>query len=98
MNKKQNIKAIDVRIKQLMVELEKHEKDSDGYEKILNNINKLSETRKVLAPDPNPQSKLNMNTVFSALASLGGVILVTNYEKAEILTGKAFGMVTRLFK
>lgn len=98
MNKKQNIKAIDVRIKQLMVELEKHEKDSDGYATILNNINKLSETRKVLAPDPNPQSKLNMNTVFSAITSLAGVVLVTNYEKAEIITGKAFNMVTRLFK
>ena len=98
MNKKQNIKAVDVRIKQLVVELEKHEKDSEGYATILNNISKLSETRKVLAPDPNPQSKLNMNTVFSAIASLAGVVLVTNYEKAEILTGKAFGMVTRLFK
>ena len=98
MNKKKNIKAIDVRIKQLMVELEKHEKDSDGYAAILNNISKLSETRKVLAPDPNPQSKLNINTVVSALASLGGVILVTNYEKVEIITGKAFNMVTRLFK
>ena len=98
MNKKQNIKAVDVRIKQLVVELEKHEKDSEGYATILNNISKLSETRKVLAPDPNPQSKLNMNTVFSAIASLAGVVLVTNYEKAEIITGKAFGMVTRLFK
>ena len=98
MNKKKNIKALDVRIKQLVVELEKHEKDSEGYATILNNINKLSETRKVLAPDPNPQSKLNMNTVFSALVSLGGVILVTNYEKAEVITGKAFSMVQRLFK
>ena len=98
MNKKQNIKAVDVRIKQLVVELEKHEKDSEGYATILNNISKLSETRKVLAPDPNPQSKLNMNTVFSAIASLAGVVLVTNYEKAEIITGKAFNMVTRLFK
>ena len=98
MNKKKNIKALDVRIKQLVVELEKHEKDSEGYATILNNISKLSETRKVLAPDPNPQSKLNINTVVSALASLGGVVLVTNYEKAEILTGKAIGMVTRLFK
>ena len=52
----------------------------------------------MLAPDPNPQSKLNMNTVFSGLVSLGGVILVTNYEKAEIITGKAFSMVLRLFK
>ena len=98
MNKKQNVKALDVRIKQLVVELEKHEKDSEGYATILNNIKNLSETRKVLAPDPNPQSKLNMNTVFSGLVSLGGVILVTNYEKAEIITGKAFGMVMRLFK
>ena len=71
MNKKQNIKAVDVRIKQLVVELEKHEKDSDGYATILNNINKLSETRKVLAPDPNPQSKLNMNTVFSGACESG---------------------------
>ena len=30
MNKKKNIKALDVRIKQLVVELEKHEKDSEG--------------------------------------------------------------------
>ena len=98
MNKKQNFKAVDVRIKQLVVELEKHEKDSEGYATILNNINKLSETRKVLAPDPNPQSKLNINTVVSAFASLAGVVLVTNYEKAEIITGKAFSMVQRLFK
>ena len=98
MNKKKNIKALDVRIKQLVVELEKHEKDSEGYATILNNINKLSETRKVLAPDPNPQSKLNINTVVSAFASLAGVVLVTNYEKVEIITGKAFNMVTRLFK
>ena len=98
MNKKQNIKAVDVRIKQLVVELEKHEKDSEGYATILNNISKLSETRKVLAPDPNPQSKLNINTVVSAFASLAGVVLVTNYEKVEIITGKAFSMVQRLFK
>ena len=98
MNKKKNIKALDVRIKQLVVELEKHEKDSEGYATILNNISKLSETRKVLAPDPNPQSKLNINTVVSAFASLAGVVLVTNYEKAEIITGKAFTMVMRLFK
>ena len=98
MNKKKNIKALDVRIKQLVIELEKHEKDSEGYATILNNISKLSETRKVLAPDPNPQSKLNINTVVSAFASLAGVVLVTNYEKVEIITGKAFNMVTRLFK
>ena len=98
MNKKKNIKALDVRIKQLVVELEKYEKDSEGYATILNNISKLSETRKVLAPDPNPQSKLNINTVVSALASLAGVVLVTNYEKVEIITGKAYGMVQRLFK
>ena len=98
MLKEKNVKALDVRIKQLTLELDKCEKGTAKYSSILENIRQLSETRKVLAPEPNPQNKLNWNTVFSGVISMAGILVVTQYEKMDIITSKAYNIATRLFK
>ena len=98
MNKKQNVKALDVTIKRQMIELEKVDKGTEEYTKRLGDINRLAETRKSLEDVPNPASKLNINTVFGGIVSIAGIFLVTYYEKADVITSKAYNMATRLFK
>ena len=94
MNK--NVKALDVRIKELVLELEKHEKGTPKYNDIADSINKLVEARKGLMPVETPGAKLNINTVMTSIVGLIGIMLVTNYEKADIITSKAFNMASRM--
>lgn len=94
MNK--NVKALDVRIKELVLELEKHEKGTPKYNGIADSMNKLVEARKGLVPVEVPGAKLNINTVVTSIFGLIGIVLVTNYEKLDIITSKAFNMASRM--
>ena len=94
MNK--NVKALDVRIKELVLELEKQEKGRPGYDNIADSINKLVEARKGLIPVETPGAKLNINTIVTSVFGVIGILLVTNYEKADIITSKAFNMASRM--
>ena len=94
MNK--NVKALDVRIKELVLELEKHDKGTARYVQLLDSINKLVEARKGLMPVETPGAKLNINTIVTSVFGVIGIMLVTNYEKADIITSKAFNMASRM--
>ena len=94
MNK--NVKALDVRIKELVLELEKYEKGTPKYNDIADSINKLVEARKGLVPVETPGAKLNINTIVTSVFGVIGIMLVTNYEKDDIITSKAFNMASRM--
>ena len=91
-----NVKALDVRIKELVLELEKHEKGTPKYNDIADSMNKLVEARKGLMPVETPGAKLNINTIVTSVFGVIGIMLVTNYEKADIITSKAFNMASRM--
>lgn len=90
-----NIEDLDLKIRILTEELALTE-DDDKYNTIIGKIDKLTEIRCKLA-----ESKVNGSltpVVVSGLMGIASLVIVLKFEKAEIITSKAFNMVPNLFR
>lgn len=72
----------------LLSELEGMDINSKEYAETLAHITNL-ETVKI------KKTRLSMDAVVGATASLAGIVLVLNYERAGAIVSKSFGMVRK---
>ena len=92
---KANLKAIDVKIGKLMEELSETEKQ-DEQEMILVKIDDLTKIREKLSNSKVSESY--SKELISGALGIASMVLVLRYEKVDIVTSKAFGLVPNMFK
>lgn len=98
MNNKQlkmNIKSIDFKIALLSTKLTSEDSDME-YRKALTKIEDLTKVRCQLAASL--QESSNKGAVISGLFGVAGIVIVLKYEEKEVITSKAFSMLTGLFR
>lgn len=67
--------------------------DVDKDEKAVENLKKLIDARSEYMG-----AKINPNTIISAVASIGGIVLVLKHEKFEVITSKAWTLIQKAWK
>lgn len=93
---KTNIRKIDERIEVLIEQLDALEDNSGDEELLTSEINELTKIRKTLSE--NKVSESYLKEVIQLVGGFGAIALVLKYEKTEIITSKAFGLATSLFR
>lgn len=78
-------KAIDERIEQLSIV------DEDDSAKV-DDLKKLVEVKEKLE---GPRFWIDPNTIITALASIGGILLMLNYEKLDVITSRALNFIPK---
>lgn len=79
-------KQIDERIKNL-----DSNNDPDKDKVVIDNLKELID-----AKTEYEGSKINPNTIISAIASIGGIILVLQHEKFDVITSKAWSLIQKV--
>lgn len=92
---KANIKKIDVKIGELMEDLTQAEKPDD-QEMILVRIDELTKVREKLSN--NKVSESYSKELISGAIGLTSMVLVLRFEKADIITSKAFDVAKSMIK
>lgn len=92
---KRNIKKIDVKIGELMEELTTVENDDDREIAIIR-IDELTKIRTQLSS--NKVNESYSKEVVSGAIGLASMVLVLRYEKADIITSKAFDIAKSMIK
>lgn len=72
--------------------LENHAVDSDEYAKTMKQIIKLED---VQSKKIRKERLFSPDTLLLVGANLAGILLILNYEKADIVTSKALGFVSK---
>lgn len=86
---------IDRQIEELAIMIAQLEVD-EGYSTKLKKLEDLSKIRSELSECVVKES--NAPAVISGVVGISAMLLVLNYEKKDIITSKAFGMLPKLFK
>ena len=95
--RKQELNVLDAEIKKLIDGLSEVEADSEEYEAKLYQIEKLNEVREALTKSNGMSlDRLDINTVLSATVGLASILLILNYEKADVITSKAFNLGSKM--
>jgi hypothetical protein len=81
-------RLLDEEIERLILELKNEKPDSEPYVKIVDNLKVLCEAREKKNP-----LQMNADTLLAIGANVIGLVIVLNFEKANIITSKAFGML-----
>lgn len=88
-NRKANLSnVVEAEQLKLLSEMEGLDPNSKEYNEKLEQITKL-ETLKV------KKTRLSKDAVLGAVASIAGIVLVLNYERAGAIVSKSFGMVRK---
>ena len=93
-----NIEEIDNKIAGLLAGLETAGVTDDIYEVTLSHIDTLQTIRSGLV-DSKQTSGFNgvgADTIVTSAVGIGSLLMILHYEKADVITSKAFNMVTRL--
>ena len=91
---KEALKAIDVQLQTLSLELASLSAQDDNYEKVTGQIETLVDIREELRGRKFEPVKLD--TIISGVVSIASVLLITKHEKVDIITSKAFTIATKL--
>jgi hypothetical protein len=75
-----------------LLDLQNHAPYTTEYIKALENIEKLYKLR---APKPELQKPVSLDTVLTVAGNLAGIVIVLGYERAHVITSKAFGMIIK---
>lgn len=81
-------KAIDERIKNL-----KDLKDAEKDKTLIDNLKELIDAK---TEYEGPRHTINPNTVISGVASIAGILLVLHHEKFDVVTSKAWSLITKV--
>lgn len=81
---------IDESIKHLVDQMELESPDSDEYRKIAENVKILQEAKAQERPF------ISGDAIVGGLASLGGIVLILNFEKLGVVTSKAMTLLPKL--
>lgn len=67
--------------------------DSEDYTAMAQNLERLTKLKEVV--EKNKRPKLNPNQVLAVACSLIGLVLTLGYERLNVITGKAWSLITR---
>lgn len=93
----EHIEKTDEELIKLYEDLNSLERTSQEYDVITNRIADLTNIREDLLSNRGIEKfkGIDVNTLVTGGISVFSVLLVLNYEKAEIVTSKAMGMATK---
>lgn len=82
------LKALDSEIERLIEALSLLDPSSEQYLKVSDNLRALCEAREKKNP-----LQVNLDAIIAVSANILGLIIVLNFEKTNVITTKAFGMI-----
>lgn len=85
-------------VNQVLLNMELSQPGTDEYTTMVDNVTKLLKAKAESQEDSYPTWLPKPDTIALIVANLAGIVLVMNYEKAEIITTKAFGFVPKMLK
>lgn len=86
------LELVEDSITQVTEEMKSVLSDSDEFAKMNDQLSKLIETRSKLKVS----GRISPETWATIIANLAGILLILNYERANIIVSKAFGHITKL--
>ena len=92
-NKTKEKSELEKQIDERIANLGKTKEDAEKDEQAVENLKKLID-----AKSEYEGSKINPNTVISAMASIGGIVLVLKHEKFDVITSKAWTLIQKVWK
>lgn len=92
---KQHIKMVDDEINVLTIEVSK-EKDVDNRDKLLNQLDRLVKIRGDLATGL--AMGVNKKELINGAFNIGTLLMILRYERLEVISSKAFSLVTKRFR
>ena len=72
----------------ILKEMSRKDPSTDEYKKLVDRLKDLAGTRK--------EPTLRLDTVMEVGANLGGILLILNHEKLDVISTKALGFVQKL--
>lgn len=90
-NRPRNDQRLLDRITNLESELDNYEGHSAEYSAITDQLVKLYKVKDTQVP-----SRISPDTIAMIAANLGGILLILSYERANVVTSKAMGFVSKL--
>lgn len=84
--------AIDKAIEEAYTQLAKHTAGTDEHNAI---VKQIVEFEKILAEKKKSRT-ISPDTMLIVGANIVGILLVLNFEKADVITSKAFGLIGKL--
>lgn len=85
--------ALDKEIDAVIAQMAATSADSDEYTAMAQNLERLTKLKDVV--ERNKRPKLNPNQILAVLCSIGGLLLTLGYERLNVITGKAWSMITK---
>jgi hypothetical protein len=82
---------LDIEIDQLILELKDHESTSEEYAKIVEQLNRLMKIR-----SENRPARVSPDTWATIGANLLGIVMITWFERENVITSKASGFIQRI--
>lgn len=86
---------LEEELERLLVELSRVKPDTKQYADMADQLVKLWKLKEVDS-NVNSKKKLSPDTLAVIIANLAGIALVLGYERAGVVTSKAFGLLLRL--
>ena len=80
--------ALDKEIDSVLEEMSLLKPDSKEYTAMVNNLEKLYKAKPVKG-----ERKVPWDVIVSGAFSILGILLITNFEKTDVVTSKAFGWI-----
>lgn len=90
-----NADKLDIMIGKLLYEVDDIQ-DEDEYEKVLQKIEKLVSLRTSIGESKTKES--NKGAMISAGIQIASILVVLQYEKANVITSKAYSIASGMFK
>lgn len=84
--------ALDREIDEAIANLSVISKESDGYEKAVDNLKKLTDIKAELEKPKNP---VNPNTIIAGTFTLVTALIMLNYEKTDVITSKVMSLLSK---
>lgn len=92
---KMNVDKLDLMIGKLLYELDDIEEGTD-YELALQRIEALTQLRTDMGSSK--QSESNKAAIITGAVQIASILVVLQYEKANVVTSKAYSIATGMFK
>lgn len=86
------LEQIELAIEDVTSDMLKHHCDSDEYAKCNKQLTELIKTRTEIKKS---EVKISPETWALIIANLGGILLVLNHERLQVVSKSALGMVTK---
>lgn len=95
--KKQHIQPSNLEnaIDELFLEMRSVNGDSEEYSAMAKNLDTLYKLKEVDIKSI-ATNRVSKDALVNAAASIAGILLIVNYEKANVLTSKALSLLTKL--